>query len=71
MNRRMYSNWHIKQKKKTKLLFKCMYCLHNLKYMLRLLLPKKKKKFKKKINKMLSKINYVIRKFKRIKHVIN
>ena len=48
MNRRMYSNWHIKQKKKTKLLFKCMYCLHNLKYMLRLLLPKKKKSFKNK-----------------------
>ena len=32
---------------------------------------KKKKSLKKKINKMLSKINYVIRKFKRIKHVIN
>ena len=71
MNRRMYSNWHIKQKKKSELLFKCMYCLHNLKYMLRLLLPKKKKVLKIKINKMLSKINYVIRKFKRIKHVIN
>ena len=31
----------------------------------------KKKVLKIKINKMLSKINYVIRKFKRIKHVIN